>query len=997
VKFRRHVGGALVLITCGSAWMAHAQNPSAGRLVPRTAAPAPPAPPAAIAVVGGRRVSKDEFKAREAQALGDYKARLGQDVPEDVKPVVRRQLLESLIRRELLVLEAQKRGVTGTDAEAEAELRKEPFFNPNGQFDPQRYNVIKTTQPENYAKAIASIKVELGAKKLADQLEREYGGSEASMKSAVERSMGTVSYDLLALRRSEIDGSYREPRETEILDAYRRSPENWKKSAEAKLTVLVVDQPPLDEGADGGARSAWNSRMRARADSAIAALRKGAPLEELAKDLGSLHRDVTVTPDNFPGYWRGDAKDAAALFATPAGGVLGSAVPGTSGWLVVHVDEQKPGRVAPLKDVAREIRGTLRTEARNHGEDGVLRQMYEEKKSRLRTTGWKIRYAVFDTSAAIADPTPAELDRWYRAHQADFSSFDASAGAIRVRPLAEVHDVAVTRWKSERRHEGARIAAETLRDAWKRGVRDRNAEKGLALHEAGPLVPGAPIDASPAGKTLADTLAGRPFEIRADAIAWASGWIVYHVYESVPNYVPAFEQMRAELATERAAALNDEAERGAKALYDADPSAFAARNVIDYTRYILPRIDPSQVPLSRAQVAKYYREHIDRYSAPEVVRVRHILITPKGEAADAIDQARAKAQELLQRAKGGEDFAALARKYSDDVATREKGGDLGDFGRGTMLPEFEEAAFKMQPGDLVGPVRTEAGFHVLLCVAHEPLSTQDLRYAYSNVGWDAAQQIADSLMNHRADSLASVCRTPAQVRAAAARLHGTLDPTFHEVGDRRALPDLVPFLIRLEHTKPGQVVPGSAYDRSAGHYIAWVDSISPARTRTWDAARQSALDLYRRGAAQRALDAKRAEIDSLLASGWSVDSVATLWGGWEKVQGAAPGSAVAGLGGSEIADSLLFGSPRHPPVLSAGQTSGWVALPGGLARIRLLGRGAPDASRITAVAENERRIQVEQKLEVFFDGLKKRYPIEILDDRLRDTPLPPPPTSRLSR
>src|SRR4029077_7446570 len=133
-------------------------------------------------------------------------------VPEDVKPVVRRQLLESLIRRELLVLEAQKRGVIATDLEAETELKHEPFFNPNGQFDPQRFNVIKTTQPENFAKAIASLKVELGAKKLADQLEKEYGGAAGERKAAAERSIGSVSYDLLALRRSEIDGASREPR-----------------------------------------------------------------------------------------------------------------------------------------------------------------------------------------------------------------------------------------------------------------------------------------------------------------------------------------------------------------------------------------------------------------------------------------------------------------------------------------------------------------------------------------------------------------------------------------------------------------------------------------------------------------------------------------------------------------------------------------------------------------------------------------------------------------
>jgi hypothetical protein len=82
-------------------------------------------------------------------------------------------------------------------------------------------------------------------------------------------------------------------------------------------------------------------------------------------------------------------------------------------------------------------------------------------------------------------------------------------------------------------------------------------------------------------------------------------------------------------------------------------------------------------------------------------------------------------------------------------------------------------------------------------------------------------------------------------------------------------------------------------------------------------------------------------------------------------------------------------------VLKEGQLSGWIDLPGGVARIRLTQRGAADATRVAATVETERRIQVEQKLEAYFDGLKKRYPVKILDDRLRDTPLPPPPPSRV--
>lgn len=982
---------ALSLIVAG-AWIARAQIPAAGRLVPPSSPPPAPVP---IALVGGRTISRDEFKAREADAMNVYRQRLGQDVPEQAKPIVRRQLLESLIRRELLVLEAGKRGVLGTDAEAEAQLKQEPFFNPDGKFDQRRLDAVRTTQPENYTRAIEQLKLQLGAQKLANQLEKEYGGDPAHLKNAVERTLGSASYQILALSGGDVAGAYREPRETEVVDAYRRSPDTWRKPAQAKLTMLVVDQPPLADDADGAARDRWMAAMRTRADSAAAALQHGASIDDLARAVGSLHRDVTVTPDNFPGYWKGDAKDAAAVFATKAGGVVPTPVSDGRGWLVVRVDRQTPARVPPLSEVAREVRSGLRNEARLHGQDRELRAMYEARKNGLHVEAWKIRYAVFDTATAIGDPTPAELDRWYRAHQADFSSFDAAAGMIKIRPLAEVRTVATTRWKAERRREAARLAANALEESWKHGRRDRDAEKGAAVKEAGPLIAGAPIDDTPAGRTLADTLAGRPWELRADAVPYASGWIVYQVYERVPNFVPTFEQMRVELAQDYSDQKAKDDEKGAQALYDKDPSAFAARNVINYTRLTLPRLNPLRVPLTYAQVEKYYREHLDRYSAGETVRARHILVAPQGDAPDAWDRAREKAQGLIERARGGEDFAELAKKYSDDVPTRASGGDLGEFGRGAMLPEIEDAVFRLQAGQISDLVRTDEGFHILLCVTHNPVFMQQLRYVYANVGWDAAVEMADSLTIRRADSLAAAVKTPAQGRAAAAKIDGVLESTFHEVGDRRALPDFASFLIRLERTKPGQMVPGRGFDRSIGHFIAWVDSISPERPRSWDDSRSRALDLYRRGASQRMLAAKRAEIDSLMAQGWSPDSVAALWGGWQKVEDGSPGAVLAGLGASDVADSLIFGTHTHEPVLKVGQLSDWIELPGGVARVRILSRGAADATRVAATVESERRIQVEHKLDAYFDGLKKRYPVKILDERLRDTPLPPPPASKL--
>ena len=78
-----------------------------------------------------------------------------------------------------------------------------------------------------------------------------------------------------------------------------------------------------------------------------------------------------------------------------------------------------------------------------------------------------------------------------------------------------------------------------------------------------------------------------------------------------------------------------------------------------------------------------------------------------------VAEKQVQAQKLLERARAGEDFAKLAREFSDDPATRAEGGDLGFFGRDMLPKAIEEMVFAMQIGDIRGPVRADRGFHVI--------------------------------------------------------------------------------------------------------------------------------------------------------------------------------------------------------------------------------------------------------------------------------------------
>jgi peptidyl-prolyl cis-trans isomerase C len=95
------------------------------------------------------------------------------------------------------------------------------------------------------------------------------------------------------------------------------------------------------------------------------------------------------------------------------------------------------------------------------------------------------------------------------------------------------------------------------------------------------------------------------------------------------------------------------------------------------------------------------------------VRASHILVMANADADDATKKAaRAKIEGLLKRIKAGEDFAKLARENSDD-GSKEQGGDLGLFGQGRMVPEFEKTAFSLQPGEVSDVVATQFGYHII--------------------------------------------------------------------------------------------------------------------------------------------------------------------------------------------------------------------------------------------------------------------------------------------
>jgi peptidyl-prolyl cis-trans isomerase D len=153
-----------------------------------------------------------------------------------------------------------------------------------------------------------------------------------------------------------------------------------------------------------------------------------------------------------------------------------------------------------------------------------------------------------------------------------------------------------------------------------------------------------------------------------------------------------------------------------KAYFEENKEAFEFKPMrkVRYV-HLTPEDYTNKVVLSDQEIQEYYDSNLDKgeFTTEETVEARHILIMVENDAEEEIwEEKKEQILSILEKARSGEDFAELAARYSEDPS-REQGGHLGTFGRGSMVKPFEDAAFSMKAGEVSDPVRTQFGWHII--------------------------------------------------------------------------------------------------------------------------------------------------------------------------------------------------------------------------------------------------------------------------------------------
>lgn len=356
---------------------------------------------------------------------------------------------------------------------------------------------------------------------------------------------------------------------------------------------------------------------------------------------------------------------------------------------------------------------------------------------------------------------------------------------------------------------------------------------------------------------------------------------------------------------------------------DAQLSSFFAKNSGQYqipekrsASYALLDINTlrEQTQIPESDVSAYYNAHLDDYKVENRVHAEHILFKTIGMTDAQITEIRNKAEDVLKQAKHGGNFEDLAKKYSEDDATKPKGGDLGWIVEGQTVPEFQQAAFSLPKGGISDLVKTQYGFHIIKVLDHEQAHTKTLDEVRSQILPTLLNQKVNQEASDLSDQMATAVRQSDRQPLAdiAKRFHlvqGETQPASvtEAVGDLGADAELHQELFEL---RPGELSMPIQIDK--GYVILSPKDILPAHQGTLAEVHDKAVADYQQEQSVILAQQKALELSKNARGGQNFDAAAKTLGLDTKKSDSFPRTGTVGdLGSAKLLDAAFNMSPEQ--------------------------------------------------------------------------------------
>jgi len=181
------------------------------------------------------------------------------------------------------------------------------------------------------------------------------------------------------------------------------------------------------------------------------------------------------------------------------------------------------------------------------------------------------------------------------------------------------------------------------------------------------------------------------------------------------------------------------------------------RRVVRYALVDVNQIRQS-LQVSDDMLKQQYQANIQQYQVPNRVHVEHILFMTVGKTDAEVEEIKKKAEDVLKQVKKGGKFEDLAKKYSEDPGSKDKGGDLSWITQGQTVPEFEKTAFSLSPGQVSDLVKTQYGFHIIKVLEKETARTKPFDEVKDSLRAPLLLSQSDKLASDTADKLSAAIR-----------------------------------------------------------------------------------------------------------------------------------------------------------------------------------------------------------------------------------------------
>ncbi len=388
---------------------------------------------------------------------------------------------------------------------------------------------------------------------------------------------------------------------------------------------------------------------------------------------------------------------------------------------------------------------------------------------------------------------------------------------------------------------------------------------------------------------------------------------------------------------------------------------------IAFTDTNLPQGAPQ---VTDAEIQQYYNQHLKDYQVDDQVKVRHILIKVDGNDPKADAAAKAKAQDVLDQLHHGGNFAELAKKYSDDPGSKEQGGELGFLKHGATVPEFDKAAFSLQPGQTSGLVRSKYGYHIIQVEEKQTAHTRPLSEVKAEIQATLTRQKEGQQEQAYAQQLAAEAqKTGFTATAAAHHLEVVTTDFLSQASVVPGLPDGSKLLAQAFAAKKGDAPQVSS--TGEGYAVFQVTDIQAAHAPNFADYKSHILDDYREQQLPQLLATKINELAMKAKAENDLAKAAKEVGATLKSSDLAGRDAqVPDIGALASAAPQLFD-------LNVGQLSGPINTGRTGIVAKLVDKQEPTSDEIAKNFDQTRETQLEQRREeafaVFITTLQEKY------------------------